>query len=59
MPLTILNFLQYICDRAAVCLGVDPKTTHNMKEEEKNNKNLAAFFDNEDDKVLVRRLPLS
>jgi hypothetical protein len=34
---------------------VDPKLTHNMKEEEKNNKNFVAFFENEEDKVRVHR----
>jgi len=30
---------------------VDATIIHNMKEEEKNNKNFVAFFENEEDKV--------
>ena len=43
--------IDHICCRAGVLLGVSEAVANNIKEEEKNTKNMNFFFENEDDKV--------
>ena len=43
--------IDHICRRAGVLLGVSEAVANNIKEEEKNTKNMNFFFENEDDKV--------